>query len=33
MDIEIRARSYAQAKGKEAEVEQAAPTTDEDLTE
>jgi len=33
IDIEIRARKSAQAKGKEVEVEQAAPATDEDITE
>jgi len=33
IDIEIRARKSAQAKGKEAEVEQAAPSTDDDITE
>ncbi|KEY58602.1 hypothetical protein SRDD_28500 [Serratia sp. DD3] len=33
IDIEIRARKSAQAKGKEAEVEQAVPATDEDFTE
>ncbi|ATD28103.1 hypothetical protein FORC55_2119 [Vibrio cholerae] len=33
IDIEIRARKSAQAKGKEAEVEQAVPSTDDDITE
>ena len=33
IDIEIRARKSAQAKGKEAEVEQAMPSTDDDITE
>lgn len=33
IDIEIRARKSAQAKGKGAEVEQAAPSTDDDITE
>ena len=33
IDIEIRARKSAQAKGKEAEVEQAVPATDDDITE
>ena len=33
IDIEIRARKSAQTKGKEAEVEQAVPATDEDITE
>lgn len=31
--IEIRARKSAQAKGKEAEVEQAVPSTDDDITD
>lgn len=33
IDIEIRARKSAKAKGKEAEVEQAVPSTDDDITE
>ena len=33
IDIEIRARKSAQAKGKEAEVEQAVPSTDDEITE
>lgn len=33
IDIEIRAQKSAQAKGKEAEVEQAVPSTDDDITE
>ncbi|WP_428981120.1 hypothetical protein [Marinomonas phaeophyticola] len=35
IDIEIRARKSAQTKGKgkEAEVEQAVPSTDDDITE
>ncbi|WP_459170623.1 hypothetical protein [Enterobacter hormaechei] len=33
IDIEIRARKSAKAKGKEAEVEQAVPSTDDEITE
>ncbi len=33
IDIEIRARKSAQAKGKEAEVEEAVPATDDDISE
>lgn len=33
IDIEIRAQKSAQAKGKESEIEQAVPSTDDDITE
>ncbi|WP_442781368.1 hypothetical protein, partial [Citrobacter sp. W5] len=33
IDIEIRARKSAKAKGKEAEVEQVVPSTDDEITE
>ncbi len=33
IDIEIRARKSAQAKGKEAKVEKAVPASDEEITE
>ena len=33
IDIEIRARKSVKAKGKEAEVEQAVPSTDDEITE
>lgn len=33
IDIKIRTRKSAQAKGKQAEVEQAVPSTDDDITE